>query len=313
VRRVRIAIARNNPEQTCEAMTRVLRLPESGSALDEVFAEPMPRAVAAAVGALMTEWVMRAEAGRDVGSAWLRHVGGQLSTRRLWRRLAEMPRGSAAQIAALQTYVESLTKRGDRLMLWLLLRFRRNLLRASTRTWGSVSFALLRMGRWRRTVRWMSDFRQRRDAESWMLWNLSIAARVRRRHELAAEVNERALSLAEDVTTHRHRLRLACWRALRGDPSRAVRLLADSEGPPWSHTDRFVADVARALLTWRERDGDTRERFGQLAAELRAAYAQFERQGGGREGHAIYRAVIREAARTLGGLGGLIWRLRMAS
>jgi tetratricopeptide (TPR) repeat protein len=75
---------------------------------------------------------------------------------------------------------------------WLMWR-RRAALTSDDAAWGQVGYALIRFGRMRKTVEWLSDWRTRPAAQPWMLFNLCLALRTAGRYAESLEVTRHVL------------------------------------------------------------------------------------------------------------------------
>jgi tetratricopeptide (TPR) repeat protein len=75
---------------------------------------------------------------------------------------------------------------------WLLWR-RSDVFASDDAAWGQVGYALIRFGRMRRTVQWLSDWRRRPAAQPWMLFNLCLALRTAGRYAESREVTQHVL------------------------------------------------------------------------------------------------------------------------
>ncbi len=97
-----------------------------------------------------------------------------------------------------------------------LLRLHRDHIRSDTTAWGQVGYALVQGGQYRRAAAWLSDWRERRDIEPWVLTNVLVALQRTKRDAEALEVSRFALGLRSDHTTAQHQLWLALHDANRG-------------------------------------------------------------------------------------------------
>lgn len=93
-------------------------------------------------------------------------------------------------------------------------------LEADNYCWGTVSYGLWRLGRYRAAVRWLGDWRTRSNLEPWMLSNLNDSLRELLRFDEAHDVTRHALTtLAPDHTTEQHLLWSAVDELLSNDLS----------------------------------------------------------------------------------------------
>jgi tetratricopeptide (TPR) repeat protein len=98
-------------------------------------------------------------------------------------------------------------------------------LRADVRTWGAVGHALTESGRQRAAIRWMADWRERKDVTPGMLLQIAIALHRQHRSDQASVVHTCALELPSDHTTRLHALWLAAAEIIAGATATAGRRL----------------------------------------------------------------------------------------
>lgn len=112
----------------------------------------------------------------------------------------------------------------------------------------------------------MADWKQRENAEGWMLLNLALALEHTEGVRASAEVRQHALdNLPWDHTTSRHAVTLAFQAVIDGKVDECRDLLSraiDSEVPEYF---QFVACLTKSLLAAHSNDTD------EAAAKWRAA------------------------------------------
>ncbi len=108
-----------------------------------------------------------------------------------------------------------------------LLRRHRDRIRSDTTAWGQVGYALVNSGQYRKAADWLSDWRERKDLEPWMLTNVIVALQHRKRDAEALDVSKFALGLRRDNTTAQHQLWVALGDANRGDTTAARATLSE--------------------------------------------------------------------------------------
>jgi cellulose synthase operon protein C len=310
-RRAAISIERGDVDGLRTALEALLRRPElDAGVIDRTLARIRAQPLRKAAHQLLNSWMDRADAAAHVGIVWLARIGRRLPAPLLWRRLAGFPARSKARTMALMTYIEDLGDRKRRYTFAIFGLIYRRLLQSSAGTWGSVSYALICLERFRSAARWLADYRERDGVEGWMIWNLALALRIIGKHQLAADAHRHALSLPDERHSYQHRLWLAVHEAAHGDAATAARLLAEAEGPPWKLADEFVAGATRALLQWREDKGGEGARYRSLSDALRAAKDRLGGFGQHPECGSLYRWLTRLIAARRGGWAGLQWWLR---
>jgi hypothetical protein len=127
-----------------------------------------------------------------------------------WDVIRRVPVDDGGGLATMSSYIELIAERWDRvhqgelqfagraLECWRLdrlLRARRDLLRAHDELWGTVSYALYTMNRYRETIAWLADWRERPHVEPYMLNNLFFSLQHLDRVEQSNEVLRRGLEL----------------------------------------------------------------------------------------------------------------------
>jgi hypothetical protein len=133
-------------------------------------------------------------------------------------------------------------------VLWLAWRHRR-WMRPDNSGWASVGYALLRLRCFRLTARWMGDWRQRPAVQMWMLLNLALALRSRRRWRQSREVLTAALKLPQrDQTFQKLRLLLAMELALAGATEEATAHFRELNSSGWQDYMLIQYHLTRALL-----------------------------------------------------------------
>lgn len=170
------------------------------------------------------------------------------------KNFARMRRGSMSCAPKLSACIECIDKLGEERKGWRLswLRFLHSKwLRADTRLWGAMGYALVSAGECDNAIPWLSDWRERHDAQPWMLYNLAYSLFLRARKREAMEVIERALTLPPDHT----RGSLLSWQALElaldGKTDQAASSLSQSYGynyAPYALVLHKLAEVLVAFL-----------------------------------------------------------------
>lgn len=183
-------------------------------------------------------WIERCASRKqwDRCQGWLeslKQAGPELEER--WRK---------ASIAWINTLAEGRQKHRLRSYVELY----RTALRADDTSWGQVGSNLYEIGDLRVAVDWLSDWRSREKVEPWMLWNLALALRQLKRDRESHDVSEHALTLPPDHTTDPHLLLLAVDDLLRGEYERGQQRLTHINIGALREWDRFLYDLATALL-----------------------------------------------------------------
>lgn len=169
------------------------------------------------------------------------------------KRLAGIPRETEGRRLALHELLDSLTRARAARVLERLIRHHRTELRATTSLWGSVGYALLSLRPVAKTREWLADWKDRPDAQPWMLHNLGLALRREDLRSQAMRVNAAALGLPADDTTPDHALWLSLDELVDGTTPTAVERLAGLQAPGEKERYRLflwrLAVAARGLCT----------------------------------------------------------------
>ena len=125
-----------------------------------------------------------------------------------WQVIQNVPVDDAGGEQMMVRYIEGIGERwsqmqehnfgglrssGERRRLSRLIRLRRTALRSNDDLWGTVGYALHSMKRWPDTVNWLSDWRDRPDAEPYMLNNLFFSLQNLGREAESREVGRRGM------------------------------------------------------------------------------------------------------------------------
>ncbi len=157
-----------------------------------------------------------------------------------------------------------------------LFRNHRDWLKSDVQGWGKVGYLLTCIGRPQPVIDWLSDWRQRPNAESWMLYNLTIMLQRRRRHEEARELIRHAVSLRHTENLYESfRVWAAFEEALQGNAAEAEAHLATlpaGELDKHLHPIRTMTKLLGALE--RPADGSERPTLRAVRNELRASFGK---------------------------------------
>jgi cellulose synthase operon protein C len=264
-------------------------LPAARNALQQTCAacddQPVPLNVA--VGAMIEAgWQSDAEQVMDEvirgGSAHFNvfrrwgHLLGLRQDQESIARLRELAEQSADGRHATHGYVDGLfDAKADRAAL-RFLRDQADWLRKWTFTWGVGGYVLTRLRRYREGAKWHADWRQRQDAEPWMLVNLIESLRAVRRDAEAIEASHHALSLPPAFGQHLHCLWLASDAVSDGDIATAQTHLA--EVPPDALDEDYQFDwlmITSVILMAEAAPDQRRQVFAEVRRRVAAARSAF--------------------------------------
>ena len=191
----------------------------------------------------------------------------------------------------------------------------REWLRADTFFWGTVGYALTMMKQYHAAAEWMADWRDRADAEPWMLANAAEGLREAGQTAEAAEVSRFALSLPADNGTPLHHLWLASDEVLAGELDSARSRLVGVDPTALDEDYRFLHMLISTMLEFAEAPAADRRRALRAARQrLLAAssgYAALSREKARRR---FYRSCVRQIAAQSGAAARLwCWLHLLAS
>ncbi|HEV2692729.1 MAG TPA: C39 family peptidase, partial [Verrucomicrobiae bacterium] len=155
---------------------------------------------------------------------------------------------------------------------WLLWR-RRSVLAAEDASWGQVGYALSTFQRSKASALWLSDWRNRRDVQPWMLFNLCLGLRQLGRYPESTEV----VRYAVQKWGHREgsadlRLFLAVEDALAGDVAGTQENLKQVSIREKVAYDQDLLAIAKALVEFQQSPAQERVK------QFKAARAQLEKR-----------------------------------
>jgi hypothetical protein len=160
-------------------------------------------------------------------------------------------------------------------LLWLAWRHR-HWLRADNDGWASMGYALVTLKRFRSTISWMRDWRNRSNLKMWMLLNLALALRECRRWNEMREVLTVAIKRPErDHTFQKQRLLLAMELALVGETQEAAGHFRELNATGWSNYMQIQYRLTRGLLSVQQAvPTDRKKVFRSERAAIRKVFGQ---------------------------------------
>jgi tetratricopeptide (TPR) repeat protein len=243
----------------------------------------------------------------EIGRQWVRLC----LARNRWscgRRLRELASRGILGIEAAVVYIEGLAKAKHRGRFRLFLWRNKAWLHKNTRTWESVGYAMTCFAQYHRLVRWMTDWRQRNDLESWALANLVEGLRALRRDAEAAEVGRRSLTLAPHHTHAGQRVWLAADAVCEGKIEAARQLLSQVQGAQLSDSFKFLQELTAAVVEMAAAgDAEKAKVFRAVRKRLHQIVARYRAVARGRARRRFYRSCLRLVAQHRGGLAARLW------
>lgn len=242
---------------------------------------------------------------------WARNARGWWASRRVARRMRTLPdqawRGAAAG------WLDNLGERERGRAAAAFTRRHRERLRADTFLWGKAGYALVAGEANRAAATWMADWRERADAQPWMLHNAALAWRMVGSDAAADAVSAHLANLPPHDFTTSHRRWNALALALAGDGTAAQERLDAIERPTEGDDleTRLLHDLALAACHLATA-GPEQRREAALAALGRVLVCRSRLAGLSwpRPQRGALRGVLRGIARD-GGWGARMWVLMM--
>lgn len=170
------------------------------------------------------------------------------------RRLLSLPERNELWRRAVNAYLEALSRADQKHKAREFIKEVEADLRDHVLTWGHTGYVLLNLGDVKRTIEWMSDWRSRETAESWMLWNLSLALRMESRNDESREVSLHSLNLQPDDLTQAHALFVTVDDLMQGDLNAAEQRIPRINEPTLRDWDRHLWRMIGVLHELRKMD-----------------------------------------------------------
>lgn len=240
-----------------------------------------PHVTSGAMHRFFERLIARPDAAPAIGYLWGRvRASGLADVVFLPGRLRALRARGAIGIEATAGHVERLGLEGSRVALRLYVWRERAALRTSTRLWASVGYAYLLVGWFDLARAWFADWRERADAEPWMMRRVVEALRGAGADAEAREVGERALAglKAGSHEATRHRLWFALDLARAGETAAAREALAELGRPDGDTFGLWLYLWARVLLARRDPAQTPADVAGLMAERERLEFTAVEKQ-----------------------------------
>jgi tetratricopeptide (TPR) repeat protein len=256
---IRLAAMRGDRDAAMNGLrTLLFRAGELGVPLHEAVTACLRPGWESLVERLLAEVLDQSGVNPEAGALWVNRftsVGKWGNRRRLYKLDPRSDLGRRARYA----YVGALGERRKLAYLKKLINRERNTLHENTPIWGQIGYAFAANERWSDAIFWLSDWRERRGLEPWMLSNLALALRHEARDVDARMVNEHALTLHGDHTTSEHHTWMALATAMDGKMDEARVHLDRSQKPNDSKISSATHALANALITVSTANPDMRK------------------------------------------------------
>jgi tetratricopeptide (TPR) repeat protein len=299
-------------QRDCETATRELRRLCAGSCNDNW---PISAAVKemydvgwqVAVQRILEEAMLIDSSPPEVGRQWIYLY----TSRRQWscgKRLRELAVRSPAGLEAAVAFIHEIYEAKEKWRFFRFLRSNEDWLRKNTRVWGSIGYALAGFRRHRRLVRWMADWRQRKDAEAWMLVNLVEGLRALGRDNEAIEVSRHALTIPNENNYGSHRAWLAVEACCQGRIEESRQLLAQLQKVSLTEHYQILRVLAEAVVDMAAASQpEKRKVFREVQNRLEIAVTNYKLIPQQPARRRYYHRCLRLIAQYRGGLTAQLW------
>jgi tetratricopeptide (TPR) repeat protein len=244
----------------------------------------------------------------DLAEFWMRRAADRKDWKACDRILYHFQNRPDLVLPALVPYTEALASAKQRRTFEKTLWKYHDLLRSTTRNWGSIGLGLYRLKKYDAVVKWMSDYATRTAPAQWMLMNLVGASRRLRFDAHAAAVGRFALTLPNDNTHGKHLTWLIIDEAAGKPTGQFTRQFKSVNREGWVAYHRFLAYLALAAIAVENVSPQNRARAVQQAKEeLRAAEKALPRFAKTPELRRARRVILRRIAKVSGRISTHIW------
>jgi hypothetical protein len=209
---------------------------------------------------------------------------------------------------AVQSYVDALVDEGAVAMARQFVLNNEPWLRQNTRTWGVGGYTLARLREFKRAAQWQADWRDREDAEAWMLVNVVEGMRFEGREAEAADASRRAIALPPQHGQHLHHLWLAADDALRDEFLEAREHLLHARDGHLDADYEFLATLLEGVVDVATATAKKKPKvFAKVKRKFdraRFSYKAYRQEPVRRR---VYRRCLASVARHVGGLQARLW------
>jgi tetratricopeptide (TPR) repeat protein len=228
-----------------------------------------------------------------------------ISATRLFLNLKPGERQRRAAPSLINAIAETKSKLALRWLLWQ----RREILHLDDEAWGKVGYALSHFDWMKQVVRWLDDWRHRKNVQPWMLFNLCLALRQLGRY---AEADEAARYTLERWG-HREgsadlRLFLAVEAALAGNVADAQEQLQNVSTRKNVAYDQDLLALAQALVKFLQvAEAGRHKQFSAVRLELAARFSAQRMLRVSKDVRRTFRRTGKMVAKNGGGMRAQFW------
>jgi tetratricopeptide (TPR) repeat protein len=242
----------------------------------------------------------------EVGRQW-----GRLAARR--RQLIDgaalgklLERGDLGK-RALEAHVQQVAGDGNVSLLRSFIRQNEAWLKQDNFCWGIIGWSLVVARRYDEADKWQADWRCR-EAESWMLVNVSEAARAQGRDDDGREANLLGLERPWSHAHALHHLWLACDAAFEGDTNAAREHLDAAEGQRLDPDYVFLRQLGQCAVEMMqappEKAGEVFARVRRELHDAKSGYQPFALEPGRKR---AYARCLKRLAQAHGAWWAWLW------
>jgi tetratricopeptide (TPR) repeat protein len=191
---------------------------------------------------------------------------------------------------------------------WRLLRTHRSWLQGDVEGWGKVGYVLTCIGRPGPVIDWLGDWRNRPNAESWMLYNLVIMLQRKKQYEQTREIIRYAVNLRHGDEFHDvFRLWAAFEEGLQGNMEEAQAHLAALPAKILRASLEPIRVMTQILIQIRQPAADRKDLLQTIKSRLRSAFGTTHPCNNVRYVRDGYGRFLRAASKELNGLALWGW------
>jgi tetratricopeptide (TPR) repeat protein len=303
-RAMRLALAQDNQEQVLKKFGELLKVADKQelatvlTTLDEAGLSQKAEAVL----------ISHLQEG-DVPEAWIALAHRQGRLKEVAEKIDRLPTNHVGKVPAVVAYAVHLGKAKEQKKLRSWVKKHEKFLRDDTPVWGQVGHAFSSCLDDAATADWLRDWKERPEAQPWMLINLALALRGLDRFPEANAVQQYAVTQLEaDFTTPFQETWLMLDGALAGDAAVVRDYFERTDVADLDPNHRWIAALAQALL-WCLTGRDKAKAFAKARDHLKEVAQNLEPIDRDECFILAYRKTIKEMSRRCGGLGGGFWRL----